>query len=322
MAHLQVIVHFRQGKKSISNKPTFCMSNCIHPGIALGISQVLIFFKRKILCILTQKNFTAAYIFSHRKMDLKASTFFIFLLSLLSMLIGTASPAWLPVLFCHTIKLLFFSSPASFQSSNCQHLAIYHHLTVHVQTRSHSYSSFSPQLFFPFPSAGVHTTRFPFSLPIFPSSYISSFYFLLFCPGTQKVRTVLCIWTTLYKKKDLLQPSCFLFLQPLPFPYFLSSENSVLSTSFAHFSLSEFEVCSAGKTPLLLAVVLSARVPLVPVTAITRKVLSSHFSLRGSIQCAVQLKQSAFKGRGCVCKVLANTDPTFRRVSIIQCTPE
>lgn len=85
-----------------------------------------------------------------------------------------------------------------------------------------------------------------------------------------------------------------------------------------HLPISLFQnLRSAVQEKLLLAVVLSARVPLVPVTAITRKVLSSHFSLRGSIQCAVQLKQSAFKGRGCVCKVLANTDPTFRRVSII-----
>lgn len=134
--------------------------------------------------------------------------------------------------------------------------------------------------------------------------------------------SVLCIWTTLYKKKR------FVVAFMLSFP--LVSAFSLLSVfwklSPLHFISPFLSFRSWGlqcrKTPLLVPVVLSARVPLVPVTAITRKVLSSYFSLRGSTHHTVLLKQSAFKGQGCVYKVVTNTDPAFSREPIIQCIPE
>lgn len=184
-------------------------------------------------------------------------------ISPISMLIGTKTPTWLPVPFCRTVKLLFFSSSASFQCLNFQLLPFYNHLTVHAQT-------------FPTPIQ-VYYFSCPALLPLHTSTYPNFFFLYLTLASLLHVPPVFasCSSVKVLGNSGLSSalgqpftkiwfPASFMISLPLASAFSLLSVFWKLCPLFriSPFSLTDVNFCRAGKTHVLLAGVLSARVPL------------------------------------------------------------
>lgn len=113
------------------------------------------------------------------------------------------SPTWLPVPFCHTIKLLFFPALQVSSDPTCSFCPS----TIILQFMLRPFPTSIQVSHFDCPALlPLHAFTYPNFLflyhlldPCLPLTCISSFCFLFFCLGTQKLRTVLCPWTALYK---------------------------------------------------------------------------------------------------------------------------